>query len=241
MNTAKWQLVHEYGSGSKVYIDENSIKIDGHRVCALVRHTLDPLGFDKISQQPVKEILFEKEFDLSNQTSYYHSIQFTHENGNVTNPMPMQGEWSPADQGTSVELEYLRKKAAPAAHLQEATGSTEKRKRGFWLTTMLLLAFVANPLAAFMYFANPELASEYYPRFSGILPNIMGMLAVVNLISAIAIWCWKRAGVYVLLLASSVVFGINLYIGVDLGTALFGVAGAAVTLLAAKARWRHFD
>jgi hypothetical protein len=119
--------------------------------------------------------------------------------------------------------------------------SKETKKRGFWLTAFLILMFVANPFTAFTYFSNPELIIQSYPSISIGLLYFMGVLALLNVVFAIAIWTWKKVGVYGIYGSMALAFCINLYIGVGIVGSLTGLLGLVLIYFTTKKRWQLFS
>jgi hypothetical protein len=112
--------------------------------------------------------------------------------------------------------------------------TTEKLKRGFWLTAFLILMFVANPFTAFTYFSNPEAIIQAYPSLSVGLLYSMGSLAILNVIFAIGIWQWKKFGVYGIYVSMTIAFIINLYIGIGITGSLTGLIGVVIIYFTTK-------
>lgn len=71
---------------------------------------------------------------------------------------------------------------------------TEKQ-RGFWLSAFLVLMFIANPLTAITYFANPQAITEIYPSASTGILYFLGVMSLVNVVLAAMIWRWQKLGV----------------------------------------------
>ena len=72
----------------------------------------------------------------------------------------------------------------------------EERKRSFWLSAFLIIMFITNPLTAFSYFAYPEALVQTYPLLSIPVIYFMAALSIVNTLLVVAIWSWKKVGVY---------------------------------------------
>jgi len=117
----------------------------------------------------------------------------------------------------------------------------EVKKRGFWLSAFLVLMFIANPLTAFAYFGNPEAITQVYPYLSIYLLYFMGLLAIVNFGLSIAIWTWKKVGVYGIYITMALAFCINIYAGLGLVSSLMGLIGAVIIYFTTKSRWEHFS
>ena len=113
MTDSDWELAHEYGQGCKVYVDKSSLTANGDIVRANIRHYLVPPGTDKRNQKPVREIVFDKEFNLDRKQARYHSITFSYMDGSVADPLRTEPQWTDADKGSLAELNYVRSLVTP--------------------------------------------------------------------------------------------------------------------------------
>ena len=116
----------------------------------------------------------------------------------------------------------------------------EVKKRGFWLSAFLVLMFIANPLTAFAYFVNPEAIKQVYPSLTIYILYFMGLLAIINFGLSIAIWTWKKVGVYGIYTTMALAFCINIYAGLGFASSLMGLIGAVLIYFTTKNRWEHF-
>ena len=123
----------------------------------------------------------------------------------------------------------------------EAMEQTENKTRGWLLTTFLILMLIANPFTAFSYFTNPEAIIQVYPAITYGLLNFMGLLAIINIVLAVAIWSWKKVGVFGFYLSMAVAFCINMYVGIPLAGSLMGLIGAVIIFFTTKSRWDNFS
>jgi len=74
----------------------------------------------------------------------------------------------------------------------------------------------------------------------------LGFLGLVNLACVVAVIMWKKWGFWTFCITSVVAFGLNLMIGLGLGSALFGFVGIAVLYAALqtggdKKGWPQLD
>ena len=122
----------------------------------------------------------------------------------------------------------------------DADTMIEERKRSFWLSAFLIIMFITNPLTAFSYFSYPEALMQTYPILSINLMYFMGVLAILNTLFVVAIWSWKKIGVYGIYFTISIAFMINLYIGVDLFGSIMGLAGVLIIFVTTRKNWSHF-
>ncbi|WP_370979565.1 hypothetical protein [Agaribacterium sp. ZY112] len=115
------------------------------------------------------------------------------------------------------------------------------KQRGFWLSAFLLLMMLTNPLTALSYFVFPEFMSLLSDNFVVSIVYVMGILALLNTAFAIAMWNWKKLGVYGFYATSAVACVINLYVGLGVFGSLIGLIGPAVVWLTTRSRWQHFS
>ena len=106
---------------------------------------------------------------------------------------------------------------------------SEKNRHGC-LTAYLALLLVFNSLTALIYFVVPRTDPEHFSVV--LLPSwafpLLGIGSLLNLVSAIAIFKWKKwgFGLYVLSAFSQIV--LNFYLGLGVGTAIGGLVGVAI-------------
>lgn len=113
MTEENWSLAHEYGEGCKVYADRNSLTANGHIARINIKHYLVPPGTDKRNQKKIREVVFDKEFDLDKKQARYHSIIFIYMDGLASEPMKAEPQWTDADKGTLAELNYVQSLVSP--------------------------------------------------------------------------------------------------------------------------------
>lgn len=116
-----------------------------------------------------------------------------------------------------------------------------QKKRGFWLTAFLILAFIANPTTAWTYFSNTEAIIQVYPQLTPEIIYFLGFMAIINFILAVGIWTWKKWGVYGFYVSVLIAFAINLSIGMGIAASLVGLVGAVLIYLTTKNRWQYFS
>ncbi|MFS1701619.1 hypothetical protein [Alteromonas sp. AMM-1] len=116
-----------------------------------------------------------------------------------------------------------------------------QKTRGFWLTALLILMFIANPLTAFAYFTSPDVIVSVHPKATIGIVYFFGVMSTINFAIAVGIWCWKKWAVYGMYLSVAIAFVINIYLGVGILGALFGLVGGLVIFLTTRNRWQWFN
>lgn len=73
------------------------------------------------------------------------------------------------------------------------------KERGFWLTALLVLAFLRNILGAIAIYALRSNPDESTPL---VMTSLLVILAIADVVAVIAMWFWKRWGFYLFLISS---------------------------------------
>ena len=126
-------------------------------------------------------------------------------------------------------------------NVANAPSQPEQKKRGFWLTAFLILMFIANPLTAFMYFSAPDLIVSTQPKATIGIVYALGVMSVINFAIAVGIWSWKKCAVYGMYASVAIAFAINIYLGIGIVGALFGLLGGLLIFLTTRNRWQWFS
>lgn len=116
-----------------------------------------------------------------------------------------------------------------------------EKKRGFWLTAFLILMLIANPISALTYFTSPQLIRVAYPDATTGLIYLLGFLCLVNVLLAVLIFAWKKAGVYGFYSIAVLALFLNVYIGAGILGMIGGLLGVAVIYATTQKRWMHFS
>ena len=126
-------------------------------------------------------------------------------------------------------------------NVANAPSQPEQKKRGFWLTAFLILMFIANPLTAFTYFSAPDLIVSTQPKATVGIVYALGVMCVINFAIAVGIWSWKKYAVYGMYASVAIAFVINIYLGIGIVGALFGLLGGLLIFLTTRNRWQWFS
>jgi hypothetical protein len=114
------------------------------------------------------------------------------------------------------------------------------RERGGCLSVLLVLMLIANPLTGLYYLAFGSAVRQALPNLPAWALLVLGILAFGNFACALAVWRWKKWGIYGFAASSLVIFLINAsYIGVL--TAALGLLGIAILALLVRPLWSRFD
>ncbi len=104
----------------------------------------------------------------------------------------------------------------------------EIKQRHGCLTAWLVLMIVANSLTALMYLLKGDAIRQQIPNAPGWLFFVLGLLCVVNLICAVALFQWKKWGFFGFVGTSAIAFVLNLAAGLSVIQALLGLVGLAI-------------
>jgi hypothetical protein len=132
--------------------------------------------------------------------------------------------------------------SAPKATVGDSSPSEQlemRPRRGAWLTTLLILMIVANTVTAVVYFLV-TIGRLVLPGRAPWVAQALLALVLVNLASLIAMWNWRRWGLYAILGTSAMAFVLNLSLGYRLVSAALGFIGPVLLIVAVHAKWKHF-
>ena len=127
----------------------------------------------------------------------------------------------------------------------EPTRSTEpaqpmQPKRGGCLTAFLIVMLIANPLVAIYYFVAGSTVSQSLPNLPEWTVPALGIIGIANFAFAVAIWKWKKWGMYGFVISAGITFLINA-IGINILTALFGLIGVALLAFLLRQVWSQME
>jgi len=117
----------------------------------------------------------------------------------------------------------------------------EERKRSGCLTALLILMLIVNPLIGLIYFLAGSNIKETFTSAPDWAIPTLGLFAFANFVFALAIWKWKKWGVYGFGISSIVIFAINLSIGIPVIQALFGLAGFVILIILLRPVWNYLE
>lgn len=106
---------------------------------------------------------------------------------------------------------------------------TQAKKRHGCLTAWLILIILASGFVSVLYLFAGELVSQGTP--GGIPQSMLTLLAILgvgNVIAAILLFQWKKAGFFIFVFTYLGSFVINMYVGLGLAQSLMGVLGLAI-------------
>jgi hypothetical protein len=120
------------------------------------------------------------------------------------------------------------------------TGSPVTKERSGCLTAVLLLAMTINPIAGVFYLVGPILSPALTPMALW-MSTVLALLSLLNTLFVLAIWRWKKWGFYALCASAFVILMINIFAGVPILLALFGLLGIGFLYLLLRPVWKYLQ
>lgn len=117
--------------------------------------------------------------------------------------------------------------------------STEKN-RGGCITAFLIFMFIINPLLTIYYLLAGDFIKQNLPGIPDWALPVLAIFGLINLGLAIAIWKWKRIGIYGLWISAVAVLFINLAIGLTPVQSFMGLLGPLIITLLVRPKWADF-
>ena len=117
---------------------------------------------------------------------------------------------------------------------------TEERKRGGCLTAWLILMLIANPLVAVYYLAAGHTVKQALPNLPEYAIPLLIFLGIANFVFALAIWSWKKWGMYGFACSAAIAFIINLT-NLGVGPSLLGLVGVGILVALVSPVWKQMD
>lgn len=122
----------------------------------------------------------------------------------------------------------------------KTTQITEK-KRGGCITAFLIFMFIINPLVSIYYIVAGDTVKQVMPGMPDWAIPVLTVFGLINLGLAIAIWNWKRIGIYGLWASAIIVLGINLAIEISPIQSFLGLLGPLIITLLVRPKWAEFE
>jgi hypothetical protein len=124
--------------------------------------------------------------------------------------------------------------------MKEQTESVPNKKDEGCLSGYHIGIVFINFLTTFLYlFGSLALISDI-PGLHVLVLYLLGGLSLAVMGFSIAIWQWKKTGVYGLFISTVIVLGLNIYLSVALPIILTGGLVLTVLVLLVFPLWHHF-
>ena len=115
-------------------------------------------------------------------------------------------------------------------------------KRPTFLTVWLILIAVADVFSLISYTVGASALTTMMPNFPAWTLWVYDALIVVQLVSVVLLWMWKKIGFYLIVGCAIIAAIVNIYaLGVSgvIGV-IFGLAGVGILYLAMRPAWEQF-
>ena len=115
-----------------------------------------------------------------------------------------------------------------------------ERRRGGCLTAWLMLMLILNPLVAIYYLVAGGTVRQALPGLPPWVLPVLTVFGIANFVFALAVWNWKKWGMYGFVGSSAVVFFIN---AATLGTgrAIIGLVGVIILAALVRPIWKQME
>lgn len=104
---------------------------------------------------------------------------------------------------------------------------TPKERHGC-LTVWLALIVLVNGISALSLLLAAEKFQEQVPAFEAWMATPIAVLAVLNVLLALALFYWRKWAFYAFIVNNLLLFGLNVYAGIGVVEAFTGLAGIAI-------------
>ncbi len=114
-----------------------------------------------------------------------------------------------------------------------------KTTRGWLLSAWLIYVALSNLWTAYRSFeVYRDLVAHADPRFPHWPFLVLALLALVNILAVVGLWFWKRWGFVLFCAVTAPGLGLNIYLGVSMGTLLLSMIGVVIMLAIFVPKWR---
>jgi hypothetical protein len=125
--------------------------------------------------------------------------------------------------------------------MTEMTQPQPEKARGGCLTAFLIVMLILNPLVAIYYLVAGDSLATVVPGFTPGMMILFALLGFANLAFALAVWRWKRWGVYGFGVSAIAAFIANMAIGLPITSALGGLVGLIIMVALVSRIWDQME
>ena len=120
---------------------------------------------------------------------------------------------------------------SPAPIVDQRTSTKFEKQRHGCLTAWLILMIVANSLAAIVTPMSVQNIQQTMPNFPTWLVWPIVLMAILNIVFAVALFNWKKWGFFGFAATTIISFSLNIYAGVGIAQSIVGLSGIAILFL----------
>jgi hypothetical protein len=120
----------------------------------------------------------------------------------------------------------------------------EEKKRAVFFTVWLILSGILTFIVSIINLTCSEWIARNAPGTPDWGPlgiKIIGLTGFLVVGTIVAIWYWKKWGIFVNAILALGIFVLNIYLGLGIGQSLFGLAGPAIIIFMASKQWSYFN
>jgi len=117
---------------------------------------------------------------------------------------------------------------------------TVERKREGCLTIFLIMMLVVNLVTGFYFLVTSFVARQSLPAFPAWIIPVSGLLCMANVVFTLAIWKWKKWGLYGFACSVAAAYIVNLVTTKMLWN-VFGLIGVLLLAFLLRPHWSHMD
>ena len=131
----------------------------------------------------------------------------------------------------------------PKADVSRSSAELFEIKRGFWLTTILVLLFIFNAITAasliFLMLA-PDAFSASAQTITPLSRYLFAFAALTNIVMVIMVWFWKKIGVYGIAAVSLFYSVADIVNGHPVLSSMVILLGPLIVILLVRNKWDRF-
>jgi hypothetical protein len=100
---------------------------------------------------------------------------------------------------------------------------------------------IFNGITVLVYLLGAGFMASILPTIPIWAFYVLGILAILNITFTIFLFKWKRWAFFAICGMAGIVFIINLLIGVNIFSSIFGLSGPIILYLIMRSRWNLFE
>jgi len=119
--------------------------------------------------------------------------------------------------------------------------ATVEKKRGWLLTTWLILMLIGNAATAISYFFFGSFITAALPAIPSWVIYFLGIISLLNILFTIFLLKWKKWAFFAFCGMAGIVFVINVF---SLGFGIFqiaGLLGSVILYLLLSPKWKYLE
>jgi len=129
----------------------------------------------------------------------------------------------------------------PEPEIAPVQPSPPERRRGGCLTAFLVVMMIVNPLTALVYFLGASFIKRGLPDAPAWSMPVLGAFCILNTACAVALWKWKKWGLYGFVFSAVVALIVNIVIGLPLAQVVAGPIGVVVLYVLVRPSWTQME